>query len=145
MGCWRNVFKRWANEKNFQVNLKEREAERARGCFIRSHFADLIELGDFTILVIIMVKKTSIKTNVTNYKTEIKSLRNKNAFNCTFPPKHTYLQRNPRTSWCGIMVGKISFLFLSHVLHYSLSVANHVIYLRNRSQLTGTFFLLRWF
>ena len=73
MGCWRNVFKRWTNEKNFQANLKEREAERARDCFISSHFADLIELRDFTILVIIMVKKTSIKSNVTNYKLKSKA------------------------------------------------------------------------
>ena len=40
------------------------------------------------------------------------------------------------------MVGKISFLFLFYVRYYSLSVANNVIYL-NRSQLTGTIFLVR--
>ena len=45
-------------KKNFQANLKERERERERLCFISSHFADLIELRDFTILVIIMVKKS---------------------------------------------------------------------------------------
>ena len=42
-------------KKNVRANLKE--TERERQCFISSHFADLIELRDFTILVIIMVKK----------------------------------------------------------------------------------------
>ena len=38
------------------------------------------------------------------------------------------------------MVGKTSFLALSCIQHYSVSVANHVIYSRDHLQLTGTSF-----
>ena len=72
------------------------------------------------------------------------NLREKNTFNGTFPLRHTCSQRSLRIYLFGIMVGQPSFLSLSYIRNYSLSVAIHVVYLRDRSQLTGTVFLVRW-
>ena len=115
-------------EDSFAVQLERRQTDRL--CFINRHFADLTELRDFKILIM-LTGKTSMKSNMTICK--LINLRDKNTFNCTFPPRHTCLQRSPRISLSRIMVGKTSFLSFSCIQHYSMSVANHVIYLRDRS------------
>ena len=123
--------------KLFHISMYELYIERERLCFINRHFAELTELRDFAILIVIMVK-TSIKSNMTICK--LIDLRDKNAFNCTFSLRHTCLQRSPRISLFGKMVGQTSFLSLNYIRHYSVSVVNPVIYFRDRSQLTETLF-----
>ena len=124
-GCTREVAKH--ERCKSRTSQWPREAERL--CFINRHFADPTEFRGFTILVKIMAK-TSSKSKVTICK--LISLRNKNTFNCTFPPRHTCLQRSPRISLFGIIVGQTSFLSLSYIRHYRVWIANHVIYLSDR-------------
>ena len=76
--------------------------------FINRRFADLAELRDSTRLndkIRKIMIKVSMKSNDTIYNHT--NLQDKNAFNYAFPLRHTCLQRSPRISLFGIMVGTL--------------------------------------